>query len=259
MLFSTKAVLLIFIPLISALTERELEQAYHAQTRVVSLLKGRQVTTIPCATVPAPATCASSCGPGWITCPGGSAKDCYNPATEVCCGDGSTLPYIHHNSNKISLLTYSIATCPAGTTCNNVSLTCDGSGTDPGPTYTPSAASTSTYKPPTSTFKPSTSTYKPTTSYYTPPSISTPTTFVGVGGTDSTSASPFFSFASTAAAGTSAGGAGGLFTETTTAGSTATTSSSGVVLSSSGTRFGDMAGHGLFVVVAPIVAGLLLL
>lgn len=252
MLFPTKAVLLNFIPLISALTERELEQAYHAQTRVISLLKGRQVTTIPCATVPAPATCASSCGPGWITCPGGSAKDCYNPATEVCCGDGSMLPYTLHNSNKVSLLTRRIATCPAGTTCNNVSLTCDGSGTDPGPTYTPTAASTSTYKP-------STSTYKPTTSYYTSSSISTPNTFFGVGGTASSSASLFFSSVSTAAAGTSAGGLGGIFTETTTAGSTATTSSSGVVLSSSGTRFGEMAGHGLFVVVAPIVAGLLLL
>lgn len=91
MLFSLKALLLAFIPLISALNERELEQAYHAQTRVVSLLKGRQVTTVPCALVPAPATCASSCGPGWTTCPGGSAPTCYNPATEVCCGDGSMI------------------------------------------------------------------------------------------------------------------------------------------------------------------------
>lgn len=91
MLSSLRSLLLLSLPLVSALTERELEAAYQAQTRVVSLLKGRQVTTIPCAKVPAPATCASSCGVGWITCPGGSGSTihCYNPATEVCCGDGS--------------------------------------------------------------------------------------------------------------------------------------------------------------------------
>jgi len=225
MFFSTKAVLLALVPLISALTERELEQAYQAQTRVISLLKGRQVTTVPCAKVPAPATCASSCGPGWIICPGGSSGDCYNPSTEVCCGDGTT--------------------CPAGTTCNNVSLTCDGSGTDPGPTYTLPAATTSTHAAPTST--------------YTSPSFSTPTTFFGVGSTSLSSASLFFgSTASTAAASTSTSGFGGVLTKTSSVGSNpqATTS---VALSSSGERLDNIPGYGLLVMTMSILAGLFLL
>jgi hypothetical protein len=40
--------------------------------------------------VPQSAACASYLGPGFIPCPGGNGYDCYNPATEIYCGDGST-------------------------------------------------------------------------------------------------------------------------------------------------------------------------
>jgi len=66
---------------------------------------GRQV--VPCQLVPAPATCETSCGPGYVQCT--FYPHCFNPsAGEICCGDG----------------TY----CPAGSYCSNNGC-CDDSWT----------------------------------------------------------------------------------------------------------------------------------
>src|ERR1700732_3813758 len=59
-----------------------------------------------CKSVPAPATCEKSCGPGNIQCI--SFPNCYNPsAGESCCSNGSTFPSPLSHSTRLhhSLLT----------------------------------------------------------------------------------------------------------------------------------------------------------
>lgn len=107
MFLSTQAVVLSLITLSFASRSNQLQVFHQLQAR--NILLGRQVTTHPCAPVSPPATCASSCGPAYITCPGGSVNDCYNPTTEVCCGDGTS--------------------CPAGTTCGSKLNCIEGTGT----------------------------------------------------------------------------------------------------------------------------------
>lgn len=134
------------------------------------------------------------------------------------------------------------------------SLTCDGSGTFVGPTYTPT---TSSYKLTTSTYKSTTTTYKSTaskasTTYYTPATFTTPTSIIGVADSASLFTSP------TSSAASSAGGSGNIFTKSstaTTSGATTSSSSIGIVQSNDG----QMVGLSLFGVFVAIVAGFLLL
>ncbi|QDS72338.1 hypothetical protein FKW77_007907 [Venturia effusa] len=266
MLFSLKTLLAISLPLTSALTERDLETAYHAQTRVLSLLQGRQVTTTPCAQVQAPATCASSCGPGYITCPGGSAKDCYDPAKRVCCGDGSTSLYpslppsvpMKYSSFSAYRVDY-LATCPLGTICNMSNLTCDDSGTSPNPptTYKTSKTSTSTS---TSTHKATTSKTSTTTTYYASPTFIAPTSPIDVTSSVSFFTSSAIVDASGAVSSAPSRGLGYNSTKTISAtGGGATSSSSGIeiVQSNDGHR-GSVEGR-FFGAVAVMVAGWLVL